>query len=112
MVLSALRRPAAFGAAPATRQVHSPRRKTEYSKLRASRPPLAFQTATAPRRLHLPRRKAENSNLTVFTRASLSGRARRACPVHLPYRPRDSNAHWIGPEPIASAIGLGRHASG
>ena len=41
-------------------------------------------------------RKAEQSKPTVFTRASLSGRARRACPVHLPYRSRDSNPHSCG----------------
>ena len=81
---TASQRPPVFETEPATRQVYSPWRKTEYSKLRALRPPLAFQTVTAPWRLHPPGAEGGAIEAHGVTRASLSGRARHACPVHLP----------------------------
>jgi hypothetical protein len=54
----------------------------------------------------LQKRKAQYSKLTAFSRASLSGRAWRACPVHLPYPPRDSNPDVILLRDAALPVGL------
>jgi hypothetical protein len=100
---TASRRPPVFETEPATRQVYSPWRKTEYSKLGALRPPLAFQAVTAPWRLHPPGAEGGAIEAHGVTRASLSGRARHACPVHLPWRPSDSDRDHTGFGPAGSA---------
>jgi len=105
LILTVSRRPPAFETGPATRQVHSPWRKTENSNLRAFRPPPAFQTGTTTRWFHLPWRRAEKSNPTVSPAHSLAARPGTlagSLSMITSYRSADSNREPPGSGPGAS----------
>ena len=64
--------------------------------------PIRFPAGADPWPVHPPREEGGRLERHGFPRASLSGRARHACPVHLPYRTPDSNWEPSRPERDAS----------
>ena len=73
--------------------------------------PAAFQAVPAPWLVHPPRAEGGALEAHGVTRASASNGARCACPVHLPYPPRDSNPDVILLRDAALPVGLEGHAS-